>query len=200
MKTPLTGSRWKLERVPLRDVLAALSQELGADVIFDGPDGSTLVTEDLRGRAPLDALLRIQSAVGYSVSGGTVRLNTGGGRQEIRLQGRKEPEASREPGTSPVRAYESGAQGLTMPKVISETKPSYTRAAMEAKIEGTVILSATVETDGTVGDVKVLRSLQLDLDEEAIRAAKTWRFEPGRKDGKPVPVLVTMELTFTLRK
>jgi TonB family protein len=200
MNTPLMGSRWNLDRVPLRHVMAWLSEELGADVIFDGPDGGLLVTEDLRGRTPTDALRRIQSASGYSVREWTMRLNPGSGRQEIRLQGRKEAEAG-PPSRRPFdRVYEMNEPGVTMPTVISETRPSYTREAVRAKIEGWVVLSAVVESNGSVGDVKVIRSLSPDLDAEAIRAAKRWQFEPGRKDGKPVPVVVTIELAFTLKK
>jgi TonB family protein len=55
--------------------------------------------------------------------------------------------------------------------------------------------------DGTVGDVHVIRSLDpvFGLDQEAIKAARQWRFVPGLKDGQPVPIMVTIELTFTLR-
>jgi TonB family protein len=200
MRNPLTGAKWNLDRVPLRDVLAWLSQELGAEVIFDGPDGGTLVTEDLRGRVLMDAIQRVLSATGYSHSGTTMGLNPGSGRQEIRLQGRKEPEAGPPSRRPPGRVYEMNEPGLTMPRVISEVRPSYTRDAMRARIEGWVSLTAVVEPDGSVGDVKVIRSLSPDLDAEAISAAKRWQFEPGRKDGKPVPVVVAIELTFTLKK
>jgi TonB family protein len=58
-----------------------------------------------------------------------------------------------------------------------------------------------VQKDGTVGDVQVIRSLDstFGLDGEAIKAAKQWRFAPGTRMGEPVPVLITIELTFTLR-
>ena len=55
--------------------------------------------------------------------------------------------------------------------------------------------------DGSVGEVKVTRSLDpiFGLDQEAIKAAKMWRFRPGMRQGEPVPVIITIELTFTLR-
>ena len=55
--------------------------------------------------------------------------------------------------------------------------------------------------DGTVGEVNITKSLDsaFGLDQEAIKAAKRWRFVPGRRFGQPVAVLVTIELTFTLR-
>ncbi len=95
----------------------------------------------------------------------------------------------------------SKAPGVVMPKVIRESKPRYTREAMEAKIEGTVLLECVVQADGTVGETRVVRSLdtQHGLDDEAVKALKQWRFKPGTKDGKPVPVVVQLELTFTLR-
>jgi TonB family protein len=92
--------------------------------------------------------------------------------------------------------------GVDLPKVITEVKPQYTADAMRAKIQGVVILECVVNTDGTVRDVQVTRSLDTTygLDEEAVKAAKGWRFEPGRRNGAPVPVLISIELTFTLRK
>ena len=55
--------------------------------------------------------------------------------------------------------------------------------------------------DGSVGDVRVTKSLDpvFGLDAEAITAARQWRFVPGYRFGQPVPVLVLIELTFTLR-
>ena len=55
--------------------------------------------------------------------------------------------------------------------------------------------------DGRVGDAKIVRSLDTEygLDQEALKAAKQWRFVPGTKDGHPVAVLVTLEMTFTLK-
>jgi TonB family protein len=70
---------------------------------------------------------------------------------------------------------------------------------MRRKVEGTVEVDAVILADGTVGDVSVKRSLDPDLDEEAVKATKQWRFRPGTKDGAPVAVQVFIELTFTLK-
>ncbi|RPJ78089.1 MAG: energy transducer TonB [Acidobacteria bacterium] len=94
------------------------------------------------------------------------------------------------------------ASGLTPPRAVHEVKPEYTKAAKEAGIQGSVSLEVVVLADGTVRDVTVKKSLDAErgLDAEAVKAARQWRFEPGRKDGKPVPVLVTLEMTFSLKK
>jgi protein TonB len=86
-----------------------------------------------------------------------------------------------------------------MPVVISEARPTYTRETMQAKIAGAVSLSCVVETDGFVRDVTVVKSLDPVLDEQAIVAARRWRFQPGTKDGQPVRVRVALEMTFTLK-
>jgi protein TonB len=85
--------------------------------------------------------------------------------------------------------------------VLREVRPQYTSDAMRAKVQGTVLLECVVRPDGSVGDIQILRSLDgvFGLDQEAIKAAKQWRFAPGTRLGEPVPVLVTIELTFTLR-
>ena len=96
------------------------------------------------------------------------------------------------------RVYKPG-DGVSAPILVKEVKPQYNPEAKQAKIEGSVTLECVVETDGAVGEVHVTKSLDPGLDQEAIKAAKQWRFEPGTKDGKPVPVLITLEMTFTLR-
>jgi len=91
--------------------------------------------------------------------------------------------------------------GVNLPKVLREVRPNYTSDAMRAKVQGVVVLECVVRPDGTVGDVQIVRSLDstFGLDQEAIKAAKQWRFAPGTRMGEPVPVLVSIELTFTLR-
>ena len=96
--------------------------------------------------------------------------------------------------------YRPGS-GVELPRVLREVKPQYTADAMRAKVQGTVWLEAVVLPDGSVGRVEITRSLDqvFGLDQEAVRAAKQWRFSPGTRFGQPVAVIVTIELTFTLR-
>jgi periplasmic protein TonB len=91
--------------------------------------------------------------------------------------------------------------GVTTPRLIKEVKPTYTGEAMRAKVQGVVTMQAVVMPDGSVGTVQITRSLDptFGLDQEAIRTVKQWRFDPGRKLGQPVAVLVEIEMTFTLR-
>ena len=91
--------------------------------------------------------------------------------------------------------------GVETPRLLREVTPRYTAEAMRAKVQGVVLVEAVVLPDGSVGDVTVVRSLDrvFGLDEEAIKAARQWRFLPGTRFGEPVAVLVTIELSFTLR-
>jgi protein TonB len=91
--------------------------------------------------------------------------------------------------------------GVTTPELLREVKPNYTGDAMRAKLQGVVEMEAVVMPDGSVGRVKITRSLDraFGLDEEAIKAVKQWRFRPGMLKGQPVAVIVNVELTFTLR-
>ena len=63
-------------------------------------------------------------------------------------------------------------------------------------------LEGVVQTDGSVAYAHVIRSLDptFGLDEEALKAARQWRFAPGTRMGEPVPVVVTMDVTFSLKK
>jgi TonB family protein len=96
--------------------------------------------------------------------------------------------------------YQPG-NGVSLPRIIREVKPAYTSDAMRAKIQGAVLLQCTVRPDGSVTDIQVIRSLDptFGLDQEAMKAARQWRFAPGTRMGQPVAVQITIELTFTLR-
>ena len=97
--------------------------------------------------------------------------------------------------------YRIGDAGITMPRILRQAMPNYTSAAMKQKIQGMVIVEAVVDTDGKIRDAKVVRSLDptYGLDQEALKAARLYLFEPGSRLGVPVPVLVTIEMTFTTR-
>ena len=88
---------------------------------------------------------------------------------------------------------------VTTPKLRREVKPQYSERAKAEKIEGEVVMECVVKADGTVGDVQIVRSLDPDLDQAAVDAAKQWLFEPGTKNGKPIDVLVTIAMAFTLK-
>jgi TonB family protein len=96
--------------------------------------------------------------------------------------------------------YDPG-NGVTLPMVVSEAHAVYTDEAMAAQIEGTILMSCVVTSDGRVGAITVIRSLDTfyGLDNAAIDALRQWRFNPGTKEGKPVAVRVHVEMTFTLK-
>jgi periplasmic protein TonB len=90
--------------------------------------------------------------------------------------------------------------GVKAPVLTKEVKPNYTEGAMRRKVQGLVEMQVVVLEDGTVGDdVIVTKSLDEELDQQAIQAVKQWKFRPGTKDDKPVRVQVSIEMTFTLR-
>ena len=88
--------------------------------------------------------------------------------------------------------------GVSLPVVVSEVHAVYPPAALKSHIAGTVMLECVVRPDGTVGKVKVVKSVDSKhgFDDAAVRAMKQWRFKPGLKDGRAVPVRVNTEMTF----
>jgi len=95
--------------------------------------------------------------------------------------------------------YKAGVDGVTVPKVVYKTQPSYTEEAKAAKIQGTVGLSAVINAAGRAEEITVTRSLDPGLDTNAILSLTQWTFEPGTKDGQPVDVGVAIEFNFNLQ-
>ncbi len=87
---------------------------------------------------------------------------------------------------------------ITRPQRIHEVAPIYPPVARAARVEGTVILEALIDADGTVRDVRVLRSQPL-LDGAAVDAVRQWRFTPTQLNGEAVPVVMTVTVTFSLK-
>ncbi|PSH03880.1 MAG: energy transducer TonB [Acidobacteria bacterium] len=97
-------------------------------------------------------------------------------------------------GTGPYRV----GGGVSAPRVIYKVDPEFSDEARRNKFQGVVVLRVVIGTDGRIHDIKVQRPLGMGLDEKAMAAARQWRFEPGKKDGRPVPVEVSMEISFHL--
>jgi TonB family protein len=128
------------------------------------------------------------------------------GRYVVTVREGSQLQVERQP-TFPLADLPSGSGRLCNGDVVKPTlvrlvRPTYTRAAFQAKVEGKVFLDAIVLGDGSVGAVRVLYSdfdPTLGLEQQAITAVKGSRFGAGTVDGRPAPVLVTLELMFTLR-
>jgi len=94
-------------------------------------------------------------------------------------------------------AYKIGG-GVSAPVPTFKPEPEYSEEARKAKWQGAVLLELVVDADGVPQNIKVIRSLGLGLDQKAIEAVQKWRFKPGQKDGKPVPVSANIEVNFRL--
>jgi TonB family protein len=89
-------------------------------------------------------------------------------------------------------------QGATQPRVIYGPDPEFSEEARKAKYQGTCVLGVIVDPNGLPTNIRVITSLGMGLDEKAIEAVKTWRFEPAMKDGHPVPYAISLEVDFHL--
>ncbi|MGB8114039.1 MAG: energy transducer TonB [Candidatus Sulfotelmatobacter sp.] len=89
-------------------------------------------------------------------------------------------------------------RGVTAPRAIYSPEPEFSEEARKAKYQGTCVLSLVVDTNGRPINIRVVTSLGMGLDEKAIEAIGTWRFEPGQKDGHAVAVEIAVEVNFHL--
>ena len=140
-----------------------------------------------------DPLSKVTLASNGTGSGGGIGSGSGGGVG-----------SGRGPGVGPGwgggiggGAYRVGG-GVSAPRAIFAPDPEYSEEARKAKWQGTVVLWVVIGPDGKPRDVRVQRSLGMGLDEKAIEAVRSWKFEPAKKDGQPVAVQVNVEVNFRL--
>jgi len=88
---------------------------------------------------------------------------------------------------------------ISSPVLVTQILPEYSEEARKARFQGTVVLDTIVLEDGTVQIVKIARRIGFGLEERAIAAVLQWRFRPARRNGKPVPVALNIEVNFNLR-
>src|SRR5437867_309425 len=98
------------------------------------------------------------------------------------------------PPAAPVRV----GGNIRAPQKTKDVKPTYPAIAQSARVQGVVIIEATIGPTGLVQEAKVLRSIPL-LDAAALDAVKQWVFTPTLLNGVPVPVIMTVTVNFTLQ-
>ncbi len=98
------------------------------------------------------------------------------------------------PPTAPVRV----GGNIKPPTKTRDVKPIYPPIAQSARVQGVVIIEATIGADGRVKEAKVLRGQPL-LDQAALDAVKQWQFTPTLLNNVPVPVIMTVTVNFTLQ-
>lgn len=87
---------------------------------------------------------------------------------------------------------------MSAPRTLFAPDPEYSEEARKAKYQGTVVLQLIVGPEGKAHDIRIARSVGMGLDEKAMEAVQTWKFEPARKDGRAVAVLINVEVSFRL--
>ncbi|HYL85188.1 MAG TPA: energy transducer TonB [Candidatus Angelobacter sp.] len=93
--------------------------------------------------------------------------------------------------------YFPGLDGVSQPKCVYCPDPEFSDEARRNQIEGSVLLSVTVEEKGAIRDVRVVQDLGHGLAQRSIDAMKKWRMEPSRDpEGKPIAVRAAIEITF----
>jgi len=88
--------------------------------------------------------------------------------------------------------------GVSAPKPLYTPDPEYSEEARKAKYQGVVVLWLVIGADGHPREIQIARRLGMGLDEKAVEAVRTWRFDPARKDGQPVAVQMNVEVSFRL--
>ena len=92
--------------------------------------------------------------------------------------------------------YERVTAGTTPPKATHSPDPEYPDVPADTEPRGVVVMLIGVDTHGHVGPVHVVRSSAPVFEKSAVTTVKTWKFRPAKKDGKPVPVQITVEMNF----
>lgn len=101
------------------------------------------------------------------------------------------------PGTDDGAVYSPG-HGIVPPVPIYAPEAEFSDEARRSKYQGVCLISIIVDAHGDPQNPRVVQRLGMGLDEKALDAIRRYKFRPGTKDGKPVPVLITIEVDFRM--
>jgi periplasmic protein TonB len=168
--------------------ITATESRLQIEDTLIGPPDLNVPNTEPKGD-PLSTLLTLSSGVGVRGIGSGEGDGDGSGHGSGRGPGSG--------GGSGIGSFLAG-RGVTPPRLIYKPEPEYSDEARQMKHQGIVTLSVVVGVDGRTKHIEVVHSLGMGLDEKAVEAVRIWRFEPGMKDGHPIPTQVTVDVDFHL--
>jgi TonB family protein len=149
-----------------------------AGLLFNGPDLATA-------RVPVDGLDRdVYLKLTRKQGGWFVR-----GLEDALLVG---------PGALAARPRRVGEDGIVEPRVVFQEPPQFSHVPMQERVDGTVLLDCVITGDGDVTDVRVV-SGPLWMRGPSVSAVQQWRYAPTIVDGVPVPVTMTVTVSFRRR-
>ena len=197
-RSPLPASKGRLPKVALRQFVppAAVFNNPAPKLVMEPsilvPPDVSLPTVDLARYG--DPLAKLGQSSNGTGSGGGIGSGKGGGVGS----GSGGGVGPGEDGGFGGGVYHVGDHGLILPVALYKPEPEYSDEARRARLSGEVLVQLIIDENGRTRDFKVVRSLGLGLDEEALKAVKKWRFRPAMKDGKPVAIAGEVYVGFHL--
>ncbi len=196
-RSPLPASKGRLPKADLKQftppvaVYSNLNPKLAMEPSIIAPPDVALPQVNMQQYG--DPLARIGPASNGPGSGGGIGSGKGGGVGS----GIGPGVGAGEGGGFGGGVFQVGG-GVSAPALLTKIEPEYSEEARKAKHQGVVVLYVEVDPAGRARNIRVVHSLGLGLDEKAMEAVSKWKFRPGYKDGKPVTVAATVEVTFRL--
>lgn len=196
--TPLADVQVSLTQATTQKVHQAKSDNGGRVAFSDLPAGDYTIAIEQMGFRPLKESLALAEGKRLERD---IKLTLGTVQETISVKGASEgPPKTNPPGDvakyMPSAAGAGDAKPLDPPMKTRHANPVYPAALRDAGIKGTVGLQATIAKDGTVAALKVVKSVQPDLDKAAMDAVRLWRYVPTRLDGVAVETDMTITITF----
>ena len=190
---------------PTAEMDAARSSLASATKADASKHASQSLKEAEAAQAALDAELRAQDAkwiksygrarelaVAAKAAADKAATDAATSRERAEVAARERAAARAKLTRAPIRV---GGQ-IRPPVKIKDVTPVYPAVARSARVEGEVVIEATVGEDGKVTDARVVKSIPL-LDQAALDAVKQWEYQPPLLNGVPTPVVVTVTINFT---
>ena len=185
------------------EVASSMFQPLtaGSTVSLPSVAGGPAITVSLVGADDKKAVYRVTLKEGEKVLAEPVISVRRGGRAIVGSRdGAAAPYLFVLIETLPPPARPTGPAGVAQePKLVQRVNPKYPEEAKRSKVQGLVLIEATIGTDGAVKATRVVRGEPLGLTEAAVAAVKQWRYEPVRNaSGVPVEAQMTVTINFKL--
>jgi TonB family protein len=156
-------------------------------------------TVTIKGIGPaIEVAVNGQALGSYAIDtlAGSILFQTHGGDAEVRNIDLQLVPPS---GLTDPKAHKARGE-FVMPRLMRETKPRYSRDAMDANVQGVIQLEAVILADGSIGGVGLRSLLHPELEHCALEAIRKWQFVPALLNGSPVSMIVDVEMSFHLRK